>query len=418
MAIARQGEAGDGTPGAASPREGGGGPSLPGRLIGGGAGAAKRVAGATGLDRTVESVVEEAIVRAFESAPVERAVERIIDGPATERAIAAALDSPAVAQAVERSLSSEVLEQAVRNALDSQLVDRVWEQVLDSDEVQKLIKRIAEAPEVRSAISSQGVSFVEDIFRRVRDGSAKLDLVVERIVRRITFQKLRPAPSDRPGLITRALGLGLDLLVLQGIFLVGASVFGWIRTSILGASGGLGPVEFWIGAALTLAGVITYFLTFWSIAGQTIGMRLLGLRVEIDQSPYIGFRRSVKRLVGFVIAVVPFGLGLLRVLFADDRRGLHDVIAGTYVDYIDPDFSLRLLTPEEDDEYHQAKARREGRSIEEVKADEKDASSDTSSPAPGESAGPSPASGSGGSAASTPDGESSSSGPDPRVFGR
>ena len=357
MAIARRGEAGDTTSEAASPREGGGS-SLPGRLIGGGAGAAKRVAGVTGIDKTVEAVVEEAIVRAFESAPVERAVERILDGPATERAIEAALESPAVAQAVERSLSSDVLEQAVRNALDSQLVDRVWEQVLDSDEVQKLIKRIAEAPEVRSALSSQGVSFVEDIFRRVRDGSAKLDLVAERIARRVTFRKRRPAPSDRPGLITRALGLGLDFLVLWGVFLLGASLFGWLRTSLLGFDGAIGPIEFAIGATLTILGVFGYFLTFWSIAGQTVGMRLLGLRVEIDQSPYIGFRRSVKRMAGLAIAVLPLGLGLLRVLFADDRRGLHDVIAGTYVDYIDPDFSLRLLTPEEDDEYHEAQARK------------------------------------------------------------
>src|SRR5437667_8395326 len=73
---------------------------LPARLLGGGARGARRVAGATGVDRAVEAVTEEAIVRAVESPAVERALIRVLQGPAVGEAMRGALDSPAVERAL------------------------------------------------------------------------------------------------------------------------------------------------------------------------------------------------------------------------------------------------------------------------------------------------------------------------------
>src|SRR3954449_7119750 len=50
------------------------GQPLAARLLGGGVGGAQAIAGATGLDKAVESVAEEAIVRAIESEAVDRAL--------------------------------------------------------------------------------------------------------------------------------------------------------------------------------------------------------------------------------------------------------------------------------------------------------------------------------------------------------
>ena len=74
-----------------------------------------------------------------------------------------------------------------------------------------------------------------------------------------------------------------------------------------------------------------YFVLFWSTAGQTPGMRLLHLRVQGPggETPWIA--GSFLRLVGLVVAIVPFFAGFVPVLFTDRRRGLPDLLAGTVV---------------------------------------------------------------------------------------
>jgi uncharacterized RDD family membrane protein YckC len=97
--------------------------------------------------------------------------------------------------------------------------------------------------------------------------------------------------------------------------------------------GGLRP-EWLVGALLAsgwmlLAGA--YFVLFWSAAGQTPGMRLLRLRVRGPNGDAPAIGRSVVRLIGLVLAIVPLFAGFLPVLFNERRRGLPDFLAGTVV---------------------------------------------------------------------------------------
>ncbi len=285
-------------------------------LIGVGARGAGRVASATGFDEAVERTTEEAIVRALES-------------PAVERAIVRVLESEAAQDAMERTLSSPAVERAAVKVLDSELVDDVWDHLLASDEVQRLVERIAEAPEVRAAIASQGVGLVGDLGRQVRRITQHLDDGFERLVRRLLRKPLRTEPTEHVGLLTRALAFGLDLLLLNGIFLLSLAVLSAIfGTADSGVSG--------IGAVLGAFGwVVTgsaYMLVFWSLAGQTPGMRFLSIRIEdYDGSRRLGLRTAWRRLITGVLALIPLGLGYLGVLTRDDRRGWHDRRAGTDV---------------------------------------------------------------------------------------
>ncbi len=99
--------------------------------------------------------------------------------------------------------------------------------------------------------------------------------------------------------------------------------------------GGLRP-EWLVGALLATGWLLiagTYFVLFWSSAGQTPGMRLLRVRVHgpAGDPPSIG--RSLVRLVGLVLAIVPMFAGFIPVLFSKRRRGLPDFLAGTVVVY-------------------------------------------------------------------------------------
>src|SRR5437867_7187856 len=178
---------------------------LPARLLGGGARGARRVAQATGIERTVEAVTEEAIVRAIESPAVERALARVLKGPVVEEAMQDAIDSAAV-------------ERALTEALDSELVDNVWRRLLASDEAQQLVERIAQAPEVRSAIAAQSVGFLDDVRREIGRAARRLDDAVEGIVRRILFRQRSTEPTDRAGLVTRGLAFAVDVGILNAVF--------------------------------------------------------------------------------------------------------------------------------------------------------------------------------------------------------
>lgn len=294
-------------------------PSLSARLFGTGARGARTLAGATGIDRAVETVTEEAIVRALESPAVERAFIRVMQGPAVEEAVEGALQSPAV-------------ERALLRTLDSDMVDRVWKRLLTSEEAQKLVERIAEAPEVRSAVAAQGVGLIEDVGRQIGRVARQLDDVLEGFVRRIRRRPRREERARRAGLVTRGLALALDGVILNALFAAFSALVALALTELFGSGEGVSTPALLVGTGAWLAGAALYLVSFWSLAGQTPGMRFLGIHLDAGGERRIGARRARRRLLGSILAALPLGLGFAGVL-GERRRGLHDRIAGTQVLY-------------------------------------------------------------------------------------
>ena len=299
-------------------------PSFAARLLGGSARSARAVAGATGIDDAVDLATEEAIVRALQSPAVERALVRVLEGPAVE-------------EAVERLLASPGVERAAINALDSPLVDKVWDRLLQSDEAQKLVERVAEAPEVRAAITQQGFGLVEDIGRQIRRIAHRLDGAAESLARRRTVPDGQGAvgKSDNAGLVTRALAVGVDGALVAAIFFASTAIFDfavsaffeWDRSS---------TAAIILGTAFLVSLSATYLFFFWTLAGQTPGMRFLGIRLDdYDGTPRLSPRTAIRRLAGIIVAAIPVGAGFLMILFSERRRGLHDRIARTEVILVD-----------------------------------------------------------------------------------
>lgn len=304
---------------AEAPGEGPSGRPLPlsVRLLGAGVRGARSVGKATGIDQAVQAAAEEAMVSAVESEAVERALVRVLQGPIVE-------------EAVNGALESETVKRALIEALDSELVDELWRRLLASDEAQRLVERIAEAPEVRAAISAQSVGFVEDIGHTIGDGTEQVDNFVERVVRRILFRRRRATPTDRAGAVTRGLAFALDALLVNLAFTGFAAIAAYITTAF--SADGASPVTIALGAGAWMILIGAYLVGFWSLAGQTLGMRFLGIRLATEGGG-LPFGRSVKRLFGLGLAILPFGLGLLGVLLDERRRGWQDRIAGVDVVY-------------------------------------------------------------------------------------
>ena len=133
------------------------------------------------------------------------------------------------------------------------------------------------------------------------------------------------------GLVTRAMAFLIDGVILNGLFLLAAAVL----TALFGGDGVSGT-GWLVGAAAWVIFGGLYLLTFWSLAGQTPGMRFLSIRIEHRGDHHLGPKVARRRLVGTILAAIPFGLGFLGVVTRDDQRGFHDRHADTDVVRVDP----------------------------------------------------------------------------------
>jgi uncharacterized RDD family membrane protein YckC len=139
---------------------------------------------------------------------------------------------------------------------------------------------------------------------------------------------------ERPyaGLISRTVALAIDAVALTIGFAIASGVLGLILslfTAVEVSSPGavLGAAAMW---SLVVGG---YFVLFWTLTGETPGMRLMALRVINRDGAPLGFGQALLRLLGAILAAIPFFAGYLLILVDDRRRGLHDMIAGTTVVY-------------------------------------------------------------------------------------
>lgn len=259
---------------------------------------------------------------------------RALESPAVERALVRVLEGPAIEEAVERLLASPGVERAAVNALDSPLVDKVWERLLQSDEAQKLVERIAEAPEVRAAITQQGFGLLEDIGRQIRGIAHRLDGGAEALARRLTFRG-KAERSDNAGLVTRALGVGVDGALVAAVFFAATAIFDFAVSAFTDFDRS-STFAIVLGIAFLLSLSTTYLFFFWTLTGQTPGMRFLGIRLDdYDGTPHLSPGTAIRRLVGIVLAALPAGAGFLLVLVSERRRGLHDRVGRTEVILVD-----------------------------------------------------------------------------------
>ena len=74
-----------------------------------------------------------------------------------------------------------------------------------------------------------------------------------------------------------------------------------------------------------------YLVILWGMGG-TVGQRLLGMKVvDATTGQTIGIGKGFLRLVGYIVASIPFSLGLMWAGWDPRKQGWHDKIANTVV---------------------------------------------------------------------------------------
>jgi uncharacterized RDD family membrane protein YckC len=262
--------------------------------------------------------------------PLEDAVDEVLSAPEVARVLDRALAGDLPEELARSLVRHRVLERIVAELSASGELDRLVSAALASDETKRALRHVASSPELREAVALQTTGLADDVVSGLRTTGARLDDRIERVVRR----RPRPVPTVHAGIVTRAAALAID----AGLMLVAWTSVVGVAALVSSLVGTLRPA--WLAGALLAAGWILvaggYFVLFWSSAGQTPGMRVLRLRVRGPDGLAPGVGRSIVRVMGLVLAIVPLFAGFLPVLFTDRRRGLPDFLAGTVVVYDDP----------------------------------------------------------------------------------
>ena len=226
---------------------------------------------------------------------------------------------------VDDALAGPLPEAVARSSLEHHLVERITQQVFESPEFDRALERALSSPAVRRALAHQTSSAAAELADDVQRRGRSLD-------GRLSFGGARPA--DRyAGAASRGLAFAVDLILAQIAFLVGTAVVGLVVSLV----GSLRPA--WLFGSLAGMGwfllVGAYFVFFWTLRGQTPGMRILGVRVTDAGGRVPSTWRAAVRFVALIVAIIPMLAGLVPILFEARRRGLHDLVAGTTVVYSD-----------------------------------------------------------------------------------
>jgi uncharacterized RDD family membrane protein YckC len=146
------------------------------------------------------------------------------------------------------------------------------------------------------------------------------------------------------GLWRRAAAAAIDLAVIAPIAVLAC----WLTSQISGVglpAMKIGPldIDLWIdlvldvdpglmmGMALCSAIGLAYLSIFHIVRGQTLGMKVMKMKIIDAYGDSPSPRRCLIRVLGYVVNLATLGLGFLWIGFDSEKRGLHDWMAGTYV---------------------------------------------------------------------------------------
>jgi uncharacterized RDD family membrane protein YckC len=133
------------------------------------------------------------------------------------------------------------------------------------------------------------------------------------------------------GIVTRTIAFAVDAAVIQVVAIAVAGTLALIL-SVISPPDDLDGVIVVAGSVAYGLWLVGYFVVLWSVTGQTIGNRLLEIRVcRTADGTVPSAGAALLRFAGLTLAAVPLFAGFLPILFDDRRRGVHDMLAGTVV---------------------------------------------------------------------------------------
>jgi uncharacterized RDD family membrane protein YckC/ribosomal protein L40E len=125
----------------------------------------------------------------------------------------------------------------------------------------------------------------------------------------------------------------LGAAVLDTIIIwFGLTVFSAISFLLSSSRSGSTAAAGLLMSMITLVWPIAYYILFTGLRGQTLGKIVVRIRVVNEQGGVPGFgRAALRETIGKFVSTLAVGFGFLSIAWSKEKRGWHDIIAGTYV---------------------------------------------------------------------------------------
>jgi uncharacterized RDD family membrane protein YckC len=130
------------------------------------------------------------------------------------------------------------------------------------------------------------------------------------------------------GLLTRAISWSVDALLINLVAIITGLGVALIVT-LFPITKNLKPLFEAIAGGVYILWTAAYFVAFWSITGQTIGSRVMQVRLVTPSGEKVKPGRAFVRWIGMNLALVPLPWGYMPIPFK--RLGFPDWLAHTRV---------------------------------------------------------------------------------------
>jgi uncharacterized RDD family membrane protein YckC len=140
------------------------------------------------------------------------------------------------------------------------------------------------------------------------------------------------SPLPIASLPLRIVAFLLDSIVVFGLLMLFFAI-GFGQAALLGDD----PPDWsvYLALGITLSALFPVapllFWALWAWRSQSLGMMAVGLIVTTQDGYRLSTGRAFLRTLFWFLSAIPLGLGLMTVFFDDQRRALHDFLAGTVV---------------------------------------------------------------------------------------
>ena len=255
-----------------------------------------------------------------------RALDRLLAGPLPEEIARLVVQHRVLERMATEIAATGDLERLAGEALENPQVSDLARRAIRSDLTRQVISELSTSPELRRLIAGQTTGLGNELAEGLRARARLLD--------RRTDRRREPRAESYAGAATRAIALAVDAALIT-LIATGVSAMVTLIASLVGSLRPAWLVGLLLGAGWTILAT-GYFATCWSLTGQTLGMRLLHIRVRHTGAATLSVARSLLRVLGLALAIIPCFAGFIPVLFDSRRRGLPDWLAGTDVEYDTP----------------------------------------------------------------------------------
>jgi uncharacterized RDD family membrane protein YckC len=130
------------------------------------------------------------------------------------------------------------------------------------------------------------------------------------------------------GLMTRLISWAVDFLLINLVAII-TGLGAQLIASIFPITHNLKPLFLAIAGGVYVLWTAAYFVAFWSVTGQTLGSRLMQVRLVTESGDRVKPVRALVRWIGMNLGMIPLPWGFVPIPFR--RLGFPDWLAHTRV---------------------------------------------------------------------------------------